>query len=115
MDLLGEHVRPRLKASERHLAKRLPYLKTRLRFDLPAEIGRGFNTPGNKWYRSAEDKRFELLKGFPLHAFQACALGRYANPPNERAKGIAALSMISPDPPRGITALNSPRVGIQQG
>ena len=30
---------------------------------------------------SAEDKRFELLKGFPLHAFQACALGRYANPP----------------------------------
>ena len=26
-DLLDEHDRPRLKASERHLAKRLPYLK----------------------------------------------------------------------------------------
>ena len=63
----------------------------------------------------AEDEGFEPSKGCPLHAFQACALGRYANPPNERAKGIAALTMISPDPPRGITALNSPRVGIQQG
>ena len=65
--------------------------------------------------KPAEDEGFEPSKGCPLHAFQACALGRYANPPNERAKGIAALTMISPDPPRGITALNSPRVGIQQG
>jgi len=23
----------------------------------------------------AEDRRFELLRGFPQHAFQACALG----------------------------------------
>jgi hypothetical protein len=68
-----------------------------------------------KRLKRAEDEGFEPSKGCPLHAFQACALGRYANPPNERAKGIAALSMISPDPPRGITALNSPRVGIQQG
>ena len=70
----------------------------------------GFSYP-----QRAEDEGFEPSKGCPLHAFQACALGRYANPPNERAKGIAALTMISPDPPRGITALNSPRVGIQQG
>ena len=68
-----------------------------------------------KFLYLAEDEGFEPSKGCPLHAFQACALGRYANPPNERAKGIAALTMISPDPPRGITALNSPRVGIQQG
>ena len=68
-----------------------------------------------KRVKPAEDEGFEPSKGCPLHAFQACALGRYANPPNERAKGIAALTMISPDPPRGITALNSPRVGIQQG
>ena len=65
--------------------------------------------------KRAEDEGFEPSKGCPLHAFQACALGRYANPPNERAKATAALTMISPDPPRGITALNSPRVGIQQG
>jgi hypothetical protein len=25
--------------------------------------------------RLAEDRRFELLRGFPQHAFQACALG----------------------------------------
>ena len=29
----------------------------------------------------AEGKRFELLVGCPTHAFQACALDRYANPP----------------------------------
>ena len=29
----------------------------------------------------AEDEGFEPSKGCPLHAFQACALGRYANPP----------------------------------
>ncbi len=31
----------------------------------------------------AEDEGFEPSKGCPLHAFQACALGRYANPPEE--------------------------------
>jgi hypothetical protein len=30
----------------------------------------------------AEDEGFEPSIGFPIHAFQACALGRYANPPN---------------------------------
>jgi hypothetical protein len=29
----------------------------------------------------AEGRRFELLVGCPTHAFQACALDRYANPP----------------------------------
>ena len=31
--------------------------------------------------RSAEDEGFEPSVGHPTHAFQACALGRYANPP----------------------------------
>jgi hypothetical protein len=30
---------------------------------------------------TAEDEGFEPSIGFPIHAFQACALGRYANPP----------------------------------
>jgi hypothetical protein len=30
----------------------------------------------------AEDEGFEPSIGFPIHAFQACALGRYANPPD---------------------------------
>ena len=29
----------------------------------------------------AEDEGFEPSVGFPTHAFQACALGHYANPP----------------------------------
>ncbi len=29
----------------------------------------------------AEGKGFEPLKAFTLHAFQACALDHYANPP----------------------------------
>ena len=38
----------------------------------------------------AEDEGFEPSVGFPTHAFQACALGRYANPPLllARLKGI---------------------------
>ena len=32
-------------------------------------------------YDSAEDEGFEPSVGHPTHAFQACALGRYANPP----------------------------------
>ena len=31
----------------------------------------------------AEDEGFEPSIGCPIHAFQACALGRYANPPEE--------------------------------
>ena len=33
----------------------------------------------------AEDEGFEPSIGFPIHAFQACALGRYANPPERAA------------------------------
>ena len=45
--------------------------------------------------RGAEDEGFEPSIGFPIHAFQACALGRYANPPAlrrepQRAKGSGA-------------------------
>ncbi len=29
----------------------------------------------------AEDRGFEPLRAFTQHAFQACALGHYANPP----------------------------------
>src|SRR5450631_2557337 len=33
---------------------------------------------------SAEDAGFEPARSCPLHAFQACALGHYANPPPSR-------------------------------
>ena len=41
-------------------------------------------------YLVAEDEGFEPSVGCPTHAFQACALGRYANPPLllTRLKGI---------------------------
>ena len=44
----------------------------------------------SKSYFSAEDEGFEPSVGCPTHAFQACALGRYANPPLllTRLKGI---------------------------
>ena len=37
----------------------------------------------------AENEGFEPSKGCPLHAFQACALGRYANSP------VQALGVIT--------------------
>src|SRR5450759_259218 len=79
----------------------------------------------------AEDRGFEPLRAFTQHAFQACALGHYANPPSRRLPeraphptidrsnqisnrpGIAAR--VVPDPPRGGTSPNSPRAGRQQG
>src|SRR3954467_14032576 len=36
------------------------------------------------WFRVAEDRGFEPLRAFTQHAFQACALGHYANPPPQR-------------------------------
>ena len=47
----------------------------------------------------AEDEGFEPSIGFPIHAFQACALGRYANPPAlrrepQRAKGSGVQRRI---------------------
>ena len=38
----------------------------------------------------AEDTGFEPVRGCPLHAFQACALGHYANPPLSRVPGQTA-------------------------
>ena len=40
----------------------------------------------------AEDEGFEPSIGFPIHAFQACALGRYANPPEVFLVAGAMLS-----------------------
>ena len=44
-----------------------------------AEINQA--SPTQRYTESAEDEGFEPSIGFPIHAFQACALGRYANPP----------------------------------
>ena len=84
----------------------------------------------------AEDRGFEPLRAFTQHAFQACALGHYANPPSRKipegtapvpnrpsievaAGRISALprgsTRVGADPPRGGTSLNSPRAGMQQG
>ena len=46
----------------------------------------------------AEDAGFEPARGCPLHAFQACALGHYANPPPAR---VPAVPIRVRDPPRG--------------
>ena len=49
-----------------------------------------FNSNVAKLSGCAEDEGFEPSVGCPTHAFQACALGRYANPPLllTRLKGI---------------------------
>ena len=42
------------------------------------ETGRNSHSQATQTFllvREAEDKRFELLRGCPQHAFQACALG----------------------------------------
>ena len=62
----------------------------------------------------AEDEGFEPSIGCPIHAFQACALGRYANPPEGSTLSVA-ITMITPDPSYGVTVPNSPRAGMQQG
>jgi hypothetical protein len=70
----------------------------------------------------AEDEGFEPSVGCPTHAFQACALGRYANPPVKlltlflMAKSIGGINYDLPlDPPCGTLVPNSPRAGMQQG
>ena len=67
----------------------------------------------------AEDEGFEPSVGCPTHAFQACALGRYANPPVTTflpAKSIGGTYYDLPlDPPCGTLVPNSPRAGMQQG
>ena len=78
--------------------------------------------PYYDYYRNAlilaEDEGFEPSVGHPTHAFQACALGRYANPPLllTRLKSIGATYYDLPlDPPCGTWVPNSPRAGMQQG
>ena len=44
----------------------------------------------------AEDAGFEPARGCPLHAFQACALGHYANPPPRRIPAGGGGSVIAP-------------------
>ena len=45
-------------------------------------------------FQLAEDAGFEPAIGFPIHAFQACALGHYANPPRGSIRGFAARPPI---------------------
>ena len=55
-----------------------------LKFVAMCEDGKSQGSPrklSTRRQKMAEDRGFEPLKGCPLHAFQACALGRYANPP----------------------------------
>jgi hypothetical protein len=77
---------------------------------MPAEINQAIPTQSDT--ESAEDEGFEPSIGFPIHAFQACALGRYANPPEEKS---AQTHKIGEDLRCDGIVLNSPRVGIQQG
>ncbi len=43
----------------------------------------------------AEDRGFEPLRAFTQHAFQACALGHYANPPPQRVPPCATRPDIA--------------------
>ena len=76
---------------------------------------------------SAEDRGFEPLRDCSQHAFQACALGHYANPPRRRLYGGYASATSRPLPAgRGHPVqlrrplvrrhrVNLPRAGRQQG
>ena len=48
----------------------------------------------SKFLCLAEDAGFEPAIGFPIHAFQACALGHYANPPRGSIRGFKARPPI---------------------
>lgn len=52
----------------------------------------GFESPKEKM---AEDRGFEPLKPFSLHAFQACALDHYANPPYWFSGSIEKISFFA--------------------
>lgn len=55
----------------------------------------------------AEGERFELSRGFPLHAFQACALDRYANPPYEHNLTVKSrIQKASPVPQSSFYFMN---------
>lgn len=49
--------------------------------DSPASAGSVVLISPSALRLTAEAERFELSEGFPSHAFQACALDRYATPP----------------------------------
>ena len=52
----------------------------------------------------AEDEGFEPSIGFPIHAFQACALGRYANPPAPFWAGEKSIGAYNYDSPQILRA-----------
>ena len=56
----------------------------------------------------AEDEGFEPSIGCPIHAFQACARGRYANPPEGSTLSVA-ITMITPDPSYGVIRTELPQ------
>src|SRR4051812_23821607 len=68
----------------------------------------------------AEDARFELARGCPQHAFQACAIGQLGessvHQSTRAAVGVSALPLEWSQTPRAAPiSLNSPRAGRQQG
>ncbi len=67
----------------------------------------------------AEVEGFEPSIGFPIHAFQACALGRYAKPPRSKYRQGECYRRTNYDSDQILRAtciaLNSPRAGMQQG
>jgi hypothetical protein len=58
-------------------------------------VSDGRRTRESALFRLAEDRGFEPLRALTQHAFQACALGHYANPPPQR---------LSPAPPSSESA-----------
>ncbi len=48
----------------------------------------------------AENEGFEPSIGFPIHAFQACALDRYANSPTSRVPPKLVPTMVDTEPVR---------------
>ena len=65
-------------------------------------------SPNSELSWVAEDEGFEPSIGCPIHAFQACALGRYANPPEGSTLSVA-ITMITPDPSYGVIRTELPQ------
>ena len=75
---------------------------------IPNHVKRAQTTEGDQFGNTAEDEGFEPSIGFPIHAFQACALGRYANPPEGSTLSVA-ITMITPDPSYGVIRTELPQ------
>ena len=92
-------------------------------FGRPSGAGRQRRALAARGCALAEDARFELARGFPQHAFQACALGHYANPPRASVSVPCGTSRLSVGawpvscarPLARRYPVNSPRAGRQQG